>query len=362
MAIRLVPTGRLIKEYMSANKVRQIDLARHSNFSEKQISLILTGKASLAEKVADSLSELIPGTSKEYWMNYDAKYWKQVKEEKREIKNTDYETINKRFSLSKLFGTQSYSKLRQLELIQEATGSKDIVSHYDSPNNGMLRPVFLKDNEKVSSDFINIWIDLVLYFRYLAGEEEFAFKGIPALRELMESDLKRALYVTDSLSLERNLKHFCKAAGINLIFMKNVPTSYVRGMTFAKSGKIYIVLTDRFKSVEFTIFAFVHELEHILNGDITVEGNLVEILGQNIDCEERASQNALDFLLGGDLDEICKSVSSSNNISKTLFYWSNKEKVTPGVIVTILQHNQVIDYSSQRQFLNSYTCTPDFEF
>lgn len=362
MAIRLIPTGRLIKEYMSANKVRQIDLARHANYSEKQISLILTGKAPLPEKVAFSLAELIPGTTEDYWMNYDAKYWEQVKEEKKAIKDTEYEAVNKRFFLNKLFDARSYSKLQQLKLVKDAIGSDEIFAYYDDPNNGMLHPVFLKDSEKVSADFLNMWIEIVMYFRFLAEIEEFDFKGNEVLAKLMESELKRALYVTDSASLERNLRHFCKAAGINLVFMRNVPTSYVRGMTFPKKGKIYIVLTDRFKSIEFTIFAFVHELEHILNGDIRVDGDSIEMLEQNIDYESRASQDALDFLLNGKLNEICESVRASDNVTKTIYHWSNITKVTPGVIVTILQHNSVLDYSSQRQFLNSYTCTPDFDF
>lgn len=362
MAMRLIPTGRLIKEYMSANKIKQMDLARHSGYSEKQISLILTGKASLPEKVADSLSQLIPGTSKDYWINYDTKYQKQVKQEKEAVKKTDYTNIDKRFSLSKIFGSQSYSKLRQLEIAEEAIGSKSIASHYDDPNGGSLQPVFLRDNEKVSRDFINMWVDIVLYFRYLSEIEEYEFKGVDYLRSLMQSELKQALYVTDSSSLERNLRHFCKKAGINLILMKNVPTSYIRGMTFPKNGKIYIVLTDRFKSIEFTIFAFVHELEHIVNGDVRIDGHSLQVLEQEFDYEARASRDALSFLLDGSADDIRAAIHGTDNITKTICRWADKVNVTPGVIVTILQHGKDIDYSSQRQFLNSYTCTPDFEF
>ena len=133
-------------------------------------------------------------------------------------------------------------------------------------------------------------------------------------------------------------------------------------MAFPWEGKLYVVLTDRFKSIELTAFAFIHELIHILNRDIAIESTDVQFLGNGFDHENLATQAAVRWLLGVDQEALIQEVSEVDDKSKVLMEWSKRLGVPPGIIVTILQHLGTLDYSAQRQFLHPYHCTPDFQF
>ena len=359
MGMRIVPTGRIVKEYMSESNISQKVLAEACGYSEKQISLMLSGKAALTKTVADQLERLLPGTTSDYWMTYDAKYWLQEREEKKTAERKKYDQLAASLGLDKIFSGTDYSKAQRIELLENATGTNDLLAIANLSPTVKAGAFFLKDKpDSPPPPFINLWIDLLLYFAHLEEIPELTFKGVDFLATKIQKELKEALYVRDSEGLQWNIKMFCESCGINVFFVKNLPTSYVRGMSFSRKEKVYIVLTDRFKSIEFTVFAFVHELMHILHGDL----DQMDFIGQHIDFEEEANKEALSFLVGNNYERIVDAVKQSENPSRLILDWSSDLGIMPGVLVTILHHSGALDYSAQRHHLNRFKITPDFDF
>lgn len=356
--IEITPTGKVIKEYLLENRVSQKKLAAQTGYTEKQISLILNGKANVSEKFAFALEQLLPGTKASFWLKYDKTYRKQKEDEAKLLEQEKYKEIIKAVPLNKLFANSEYSKIGQITFLKKALGTNDILGYLAENKNRNARPsqAFLKDKREDTSELLNLWIDCVYYALEVLEMKTTDFGGKDKLIFLTKTSLKYAINVTTSDELVTNLRYFCEDAGINLFFTKNVPTTYVRGMSFKKEGKYFIVLTDRYKSIEYTLFAFIHELMHIINGDIEENASFLE---EQIDIEERASRDALEFIFEGRKEAFFGDYKEAEYKAGVLVRWSNALNVTPGLLLTILQHNGLEEYSANRRFLNSFSAPED---
>lgn len=82
MSAFLVPTGRIIKEYLDERGISQKDLAHRIDVSEKHISNLLNGKTRLTADMALKIERVMPDVSAGYWLNYEAKYQEYLAREK----------------------------------------------------------------------------------------------------------------------------------------------------------------------------------------------------------------------------------------------------------------------------------------
>lgn len=82
MCAFLVPTGRIVKEYLDERGISQEDFARYLSLDEKRISDFFNGKAQLTEDMASKLESIMPDVNAKYWLNYEAKYQKYLTCEK----------------------------------------------------------------------------------------------------------------------------------------------------------------------------------------------------------------------------------------------------------------------------------------
>ena len=69
-----VPTGEIIKEYITEKGISQKELAKRLNINEKHISNFLSGKIHLTEDMALKLEFIINDIPASYWLNYEARY------------------------------------------------------------------------------------------------------------------------------------------------------------------------------------------------------------------------------------------------------------------------------------------------
>lgn len=95
----LVPTGRIIKEYLEEYGITQKDLAERINISKKHISNVLKGKSRVTEEFALKLEKVILDVPASYWLNYEATYREQVAREEEivAISKWNLQEIAKRF-------------------------------------------------------------------------------------------------------------------------------------------------------------------------------------------------------------------------------------------------------------------------
>jgi len=360
--VRLVSPGTLIKDYLHDNGVTQTQLSEMIGYSEKQVSLILNDKSPITKAFANALEIKLPGTSSSFWLRYADKYAEQEAGDAEELKRENFRAWEKRFFLSKLFKKHpEISKLEQIETIKQATGVQNfddvLVHRYVFAQN----IAFLRDESKcgqMNRDFLDIWFNLIVYFDALEGNnEKQCFKGKENLRDLLLNH-KGLWKTTNSEQLVANVKFFGKLAGIHVIFCDSAPTAYVRGAAFPREGEIVVVLTNRFKTIEYVVFAFIHELVHILNGDVSTETNKADLIDENSIDESATSGAAKDYFIKPEIYHEFFPYCDGTNIApkgKELLITASKEQnVSLGMLVTFLQHDKKISYGTLRECIHSF--------
>jgi HTH-type transcriptional regulator/antitoxin HigA len=124
MAEFMVPTGRIIKEYLDERGISQKELAWRIAVSEKHISNMLNGKARLTEDMALRLEHVMPDVSAGYWLNHEAKYREYLarEEERHRIEGLDLEDIALRFHFSEVFKDTDMTLVEQADEMLDLLG------------------------------------------------------------------------------------------------------------------------------------------------------------------------------------------------------------------------------------------------
>jgi len=358
MAIERIYTtpGKLIKKYLAANGVSQIRLANLTGYSEKQISLILSDHRPVTDKFAEALEQAVPGTKKSFWLNYYQKYQKQVEEDDKILNALHYEDWAKKCSFDKLFAHAECSKLDRLDEVQHLIGSTSL-NAVDSYNFAYQSPVsFLREDTRrgaANQTLLNLWLGLTLASNTLEGES-FNFIGSDALKEKL-TYYKKMFMISDPHRLVQCIQFFAAECGIKVIFTDSAPTTYVRGAAFSDNGTICVLLTSRYKTVEYTLFAFVHELFHIISRDVSPDGRQAVISEQETDHEDKVSSAAKEFFVNKkDYEDLLSGIKTKDYGVSDIFRLAQMNDTTPGMIVTFLQRDTG-DYSTYRQFLHSFS-------
>jgi len=360
--IKLVNPGILIKDYLDANGVTQTQLAKLTGYSEKQISLILNDKSPLTKAFAEALEEELPGNSAAFWLRYAEKFQEQELKEASELNGLDYKAWDSKFHLAKLFKKMPFiGKTDQINLVKDAIGINslnDKFSHRFVYDNNV---VFLRDESKCGKEnreYLDLWLSVAVHLDSLrADSEKRMFVGKDALSSLL-AKYKPLWQTTNSEQLIANISYFASAAGIRVILCNSAPLTYVRGATFPYKGEICIVLTNRFKTIEYVVFAFVHELMHITNGDVSLDKEHTEILDEGGIGEAVISGVAKNYFVSPgrykELRSLCKNSTLPPRGKEMLFGIAREEKTTPGMLVTFLQHDKGINYSSFRECIHPF--------
>jgi plasmid maintenance system antidote protein VapI len=354
MNIVLMPTGELVANYLEENKISQRTLAERSGYSEKQVSLVINGKTHLTERFAAALEQLLPGTSSKFWLSYDQKFLEQEKQQLKEVKGKDYAALSSKFGLDKIFKGTKLSKFERISIFESAFERPESKSE---TYRFIGSPAFMQDHLQVTagqSQATEAWLRIMSYLFSLRSDfqDPAVFCGADSLKRLLAEN-KPLFMIEEEDDLYRNIRFFCKRAGIRLIFSKSSPSIYVRGAVYPDNGEVVLVLTNRYKSVEYTIFAFIHELLHLVNGDVTPAGDTVYLASEDPFHEDDISQKAKNFLIPQEtyINFSKTFVKTENQVSAILSFASENE-TTPGMVVTFLQHDGLIDYAHLRQFLH----------
>jgi plasmid maintenance system antidote protein VapI len=365
--VRLVSPGTLIKDYLHDNEVTQTQLAELTGYSEKQVSLILNDKSPVTKSFAEALETELPGTSSAFWLRYAGKFQAQESRETAELNGVDYKAWDRKYYLSKLFRKQpSIGKLDQIKLIKDATGVKNLEDDLPCRFVYGSNVAFLRNESKCGEsnrEYLDLWFSLVVYLDSLnLNREKQTFKGKEALASLLKEH--KALWETaNSEQLIANVAYFASQVGIHVIFCDSAPTTYVRGAAFPYEGEICLVLTNRFKSIEYVIFAFVHELMHIINGDVSLDKKDANLLDEGSIDEAATSGEAKNYFVSPGryqaLESLCDGNMPSPEGREMLFALAKEEKTTPGMLVTFLQHDKDISFASLRECLHPFEYSKD---
>jgi len=336
----VVPTGNIIKEYLTEYGISQKELATRIDVSEKHISNVLKGNCRLTEEFALKLEKVLVGVPASYWLNYEAKYRESLAREEEivRIKNWDLNKLAKQFNFKDVFQGLGLSLAEQaLEMLKLLKISD--FNNFDSVY-GSLPAEFMEDGGK--KEAIAIWLNLC-----------------EAEVDIQNKDLKEKIYNVDEF--EKNLLNFkilsnnsvtdlsikscrklCNQMGVYLVFCEPIANSKVRGALTTYKNHPAIYLSGRFKSHSHIWFAFMHEIGHLLL-HYNKNDTLVS-MDENIDArEEEANKFARDFFI--DAEDYEDFISNHSYSAKKIQDFAKKQNTLPMFVVARLQHDGEVKYN-----------------
>ncbi|MDD3067659.1 MAG: XRE family transcriptional regulator [Acholeplasmataceae bacterium] len=356
---RIAPTSLFIKRFMKENNVSQKKLSELTGYTEKQISLILNDKTNVTKKFAQGLSESIDGLDADFVMRYAKTYQDQVNQDRLFLDANNYIDFSKKYGFSKIFKKITTDPFEQTTRVLEAFEIDNLSALPRSLESSPFsrNVLFSKDASKINekdNQIVTIWTKIAV-MQMIIGEEEKHFIGRTQSLDILKQH-KALLNVSNSNDLITNIKYICDLCGIHIGFTKSVPTTYIRGLSFSLDGQIYIILTDRFKKIEYVVFAFVHEMFHIIAGDVTPENEAIRVIDGESDAEDEANKNAKRFIVP---DDIFSDITDKENAPiATLFKVAKEARCSMGLLVSRLQH-ETKDYQKNWQYLNSFSIDVD---
>lgn len=360
MAIRrIMPTSSFIKRYLKANNISQKDLSIASGYTEKQVSLIMNDEVEVSPRFARAISSCVPGLEADFIIRYAKRYKEQLERDKEFLEKNNFKELSRELCFHKVFKHISSDPVEQTQIILSSYNLSTLYDVWDYlKKDQSMEVVYSKDQSKLEDKdniAVKLWTKAVMN-QLIALEDDRQFVGREKTKNILCNN-KDLFAVSNSEDLILNIEYICKKCGIHVAFSHTAPTTYIRGLSFSLNGQIFIVLTDRFKRVENVIFAFIHEMVHIINGDINVEKETIRFIDLDELNEKSVDEAAADYLIP---TNIYKKYIGCNRVPSItdLINVSKESNSTIGLVVS-RYHYESKDYTKFWQYLNEFKIKND---
>jgi len=339
----IVPSGRIIKEYLDEYGINQKELSTRIGMSEKHISNFLNGKTRLTEDFALKLEKVLVGIPASYWLNYETKYREKLAREKEKyhISKYDLVSIAKKFKFKEVFAGLSLSLTEQAIEMLKLLKISDF-SNFDSVYSNLLAYNFMEDGGEKES--IVVWLKLC--------ESEIEIQNnvlddIKYKKKELKSNLNKFKLIANNSNLDSSInscRKLCNRLGIYLVFCESITNSKVRGALTTYKDHPAIYLSNRFKRHDYIWFAFIHEIAHLLlhytkNETIISFDDLDDATN---DKEQEANEFARDFFINP--EDYREFIKQNEFTKEKIVQFAIKQNVQPGIAVARLQHDGHIGY------------------
>lgn len=338
----LVPTGRIIKEYLEARGISQKDLSHRIDVSEKHISNLLNGKARLTEDMALKLERVMPDVSAGYWLNYEAKYREFLAREKERdwLEGLDLKEVARRFHFKEVFKNTSMTLVEQADEMLKILGVSSFDQYrYALPNTAIE---FMQDGG--DSEAVVVWLKLC---EEDIEEQNPALEDKPYSKDRMRKSLpilKSIAYSTDLESSLKDCRKLFNQQGVYFVVEPAIANSKVRGALSTWKDHPAIFISGRFKSHDHVWFAIFHEVVHLLQHYNPKQAIVsYEELASEKAKDDEANKLARDFLV--DASDYATFKSTGDFSEGSIRRFAASQGVLPDIIVGFLQHDHEIGFA-----------------
>lgn len=338
----IVPTGRIIKEYLDENSINQKELCARIGMSEKHISNLLNGNSRLTEEFALKLEKVLVGIPASYWLNYEAKYREVLarNEEEMKLNQSDISEIAKKFRFNEVFNGLGLTLVEQAIEMLKLLKISDFGNFDDTYSN--LTIEFMEDGGE--KEAIAVWLNLC------ESEIEIQNADIDLVkyeRIELEKSLGKFKKLANNSNIELSIsscRKLCNKLGIYLVECEAIKNSKVRGALTTYKGHPAVYLSGRFRSHDHIWFAFIHEIGHLLKHYNKKDTIITfENADSSANCKEiEANEFARDFFIDPKDYEVFLSQNQFTPESIKIF--ARKQNVLPGIILARLQHDKKLGY------------------
>lgn len=329
--------GTLIKEEMEFYGYLQKDLSKRLDITEKHLSNVINGEASIGPKLAESL-EMVFGASKRFWLNLQLDY--DLAKEELEIKNVvdsvceniSYNDIVKNGWIVK----EDNSKKYKAEVVKKFFGVSNLLKLNNVYGNE-IEAFFRKHGSNNFNEYnAYAWIRRLESKGLEVEVKDFDKKELELWAGTF-SDLTQ--YTPDEIQDE--LKSQLAEMGIALVFVEQLPNTGICGATLYKNNKIIVGLSLRGKREDGFWFTLAHEIAHVLKhykkenisfeSDKNIEDD-ADLMAQNLVLSEKIY---FDFLRK-------YNVISERNIVE----FCDKNQIQPSILIGRLMYDGKLDYKN----------------
>lgn len=342
----IVPTGRIIKNYLEENEISQKELCARLGMSEKHISNLVNGKTRITEDFALNLEFVMPSIPASYWLNYEAKYREYLAREEKEMElnQIDLEEIAMKFKFKDVFDGLGLSLIEQAKEMLKLLKISDFNNFASTYSN--LSVEFMEDGGEPES--IAVWLNLCESEIEIQNPD---ITNVPYERNLLKESLQKFKILAKNPNTELSIKScakLCNRLGIYLVFCEAITNSKVRGALTTYNNHPAIFLSGRFKTHDSIWFAFIHELAHLLN-DYDKKSVIVsyeESDSTPSESEANANSFARDYFISPEAFAVF--VSDPKFSDARIRQFAESEGVLPGIVVSRLEHDKYMDYKRFR--------------
>jgi len=343
------PPGETIEDLLGERGWKQGELADRLGYTDKHLSLLINGKASLTEDAAMKLERVL-GASASFWLAREAKYREHLARLGEKQLYESWVGWLDQLPITQLMNLDVIPKLRnaganKLKIVQSCLKFFGVASpnEWEKHYGGMQVSYRRTKEEQSDIGAISSWLRM--------GElEAEKFPGPPYNKAKFE----QALTVIKGLTTEPpevfapKMYQALEASGVVFVLVPSIPRAHVSGVArWLRNNKPLIQLSLYGKNNDKFWFTFFHEAAHILlhadNRQAKKAVFLDDLNNHQSDDpkEHEANQWAADFLIPQSYIHELSSIRSKESVER----FSAVLGIHPGIVVGRLQHEGFIKQS-----------------
>lgn len=344
------PPGETILDIIEDKGWSQVELSKRLGYTEKHVSQLITGKASITNDTASKLANTL-GSTEGFWLKREAIYRERVATLESMKKCKEWVSWLDIIPVKELMQAGAITKQMIIEknkpnIVFDCLRFFSIASPKEWTTNYANLQVSFKRSREDQSDVgaITSWLRL--------GERE--IESSPKLtkynKDKLISELPniRALAGNDLDDFGNKLIKILNSCGVAIIFVRSIPRAHVSGVArWITSNQPVIQMSLYGKSHDKFWFTLFHEIAHIILHANTKEDKKAVFLddpmnSKSLDPKEiEADKWASDMLIPSEELKYLPSLKSK----KSVLEFSEKIKIHPGIVVGRLQHDGLIEPS-----------------
>ena len=336
--------GETLAETLEELGMSQAELAQRMGRPLQMISEIIQGKKAITAETALQL-ERATGVPVNFWnssqRNYEATL-ARLEEERGLLPDSSWLT---QFPLKALINLhwvpQCESPSEQLRALLNffgVAGMKEWKALWTAPEVAYRKSTVFETNPMAAAAWLRQGERVAQQIRTEPYNQEMFIKTLYEIRRLTTTDAN--VFVPRALEL-------CRAAGVALVFIPELPATRAYGATrWLTHSKAILQLSLRGKADDFLWFTFFHESAHILKHgkrDVFIESDEDTTDHETRRKEHEADTFAADFLIPKHTFSEFRLQRRFN--TQTVERFAKQLGIAPGIVVGRLQHEQLLPFT-----------------
>jgi len=331
----VVPPGATLKEVLESKGMSQADLALRAGMAEKTVSQIVNGIAPISFETSEKL-ELVTGVPATFWNRRELSYREgmarreeaaRFETEKSWLKETPVDELIER-NLVPAADTTAETVRNVLAFFG--------VSSVESWRKAWATPVAQYRGKAVQQKrpgYVAAWLRIG---ELMALDEQCEPFDAREFRRALAAI--RELTITPAATWRTGMRDLCRAAGVAVVFTREIPRASVSGATrWLTKDKAIIQLSLKYKTDDQLWFTFFHESGHVL---LHSKKQLFLNYGITDDEEEEREANrfAQDILIPPSVAQRLPLLRGKAQIRQ----FAASINLAPGIVVGRLQRQKLL--------------------